>query len=103
MVVYRDANRVTGALDLFGHVNVCGRWGGITRWMIVHKDQSRRIEIERAFDHLAWVDRDMINSAYALNFIRDQDVLAIKEQYAKQFGVAVRHGHAAVIQQCVPA
>ena len=79
MIVQGDTKHLCCVHNLLGHVDVrlAGRW--ITGRVIMHKDQGGRIKIKCAFDDLAGVNRDMINRALRLCFIRDDSVLCIQK------------------------
>src|SRR5690349_9039806 len=74
----------------------------VARGVVVHQDQGRRLEFERAFDDLAGVDRRMIDRAALLALMLDQHVLAVEEQNMEFLDLAVRDLRGAVIDQLVP-
>ena len=79
VVMHGDLERSSRFDDLIGHVNIGagGRW--VTAWVIVHQDNRRGPELERALDHFAGIDRRVIDGAFLLNFIGDEVVLFIQE------------------------
>jgi len=102
MVVQYHAERGGGLLDILGHGDVGLGWGRIARRMIVHQDQRRGAELERALDDLARIDRRMVDGSALLAFILDQYILAIEEQDVELLDLAVRDLGAAVIDKLVP-
>ncbi len=46
----------------------------------MHQDQRRSAQLERALDHLAGIDRRVIDRAALLLLVGDQRVLAVEEQ-----------------------
>ncbi len=67
------------------------------------EDEGTGIEFKGALDNLTRIDRDMVNRAAGLFFIRDQDILAVKEQDPELFNAPVCHGGAAIGDDGVPA
>jgi hypothetical protein len=66
MVVQYDPERGGGLLDVLGHGDVgCGR-GRVPRGVVVHQDQGRGTELERALDDLARVHRGVVDWVGAL-------------------------------------
>lgn len=66
-----------------------------------HKD-GRCVEFQGAFDHLARVDRDVIDGPFGLFFIRDQGVFRVEKEDPKLFGFTVGHDRVAVFDERVP-
>ena len=56
VIMQRDAKCVGSRLDFLGHGYIGGRRGRIARGVIVHQDQRRRVEFERALDYFARID-----------------------------------------------
>src|SRR5271169_2131282 len=71
VVVQYHAERGGSLLDIFGHGDVGRGWGRIARGMIVHEDQRRGTELERAFDDLPGIDRRVVNGSALLALILD--------------------------------
>ena len=69
----------------------------------MNEDQRASIQFQRTFGDLTRVDRDMVNSAFSLFFISNDDILTIKIENAELFGFPVGHGGVAIIQQGIPA
>ena len=59
-------------------------------------------QLERALDHLARVERRVVDRAAALHLVADQDVLAVEEQDAEMLGRLVLHGELEVVDQRRP-
>ena len=60
--------------------------------MVVHQDQRRGVQLQRALHHLARIDRRMIDGAALLRLVGDQHVLAVEEQDAELLDLLVRDG-----------
>ena len=58
--------------------------------MVVHQDEGRRRQLQRAFDDLARIDRGVIHRAFGLNLIGNQHVLAVQEQHLEFLASAQR-------------
>ena len=58
--------------------------------MIVHEDDRRGAEFQRALDDLARIDGRVVDGAARLHFVGDQHVLAVEEQDAEFFLSALR-------------
>ena len=66
------------------------------------KDDRAGVQFKRAFCNLARIDRDMIDRAFRLFLIRDEDVLAVEVENAKLLHLQMGHGGVAIVQQSVP-
>src|SRR5260221_14270263 len=80
VVVQRDAEESGGLGDLARRLDIGLRWGRVARWMIVRHDERRGAELDRPLDHLARIDRRVIDGAALLALVRDQCSLAIEEE-----------------------
>ena len=80
VVVQGDAKRPCDLHDRACHRDIGGRGGRVARGMIVHEDQRRGTELERAFDDLPGIDRRVVNGSALLSLILDQHILAIKDR-----------------------
>ena len=49
----------------------------------MHEDERGGVQLQRAFNDLSWIDRDVIDLATSLRFIRDQRILAVEIQDVK--------------------
>ena len=61
------------------------------------------VQFKRPFDDLARIDGHVINGAFALFFVGDEDIFGIQKQNAELFSVAVGHDCVAIVDQRVPA
>jgi len=102
VVVKHQPKRLGRATDPLGHGYVGLRWRGIARRVVVHEDQGRGVDLQRALHNLSRVDGHMVDGTACLFLIRDQDVLAVQIQDAKLFGFPVGHGGVAIVQQRRP-
>ena len=57
VVVHGDAERLGDIDDRLRHVDIGARGRWIAARMIVHQYDSGRGQLQRALDHLAWIDR----------------------------------------------
>ena len=71
MVVQRQPQGRAGILNAVGHVDIRLRRRGVAGGMVVHQNQGRGVQLQRPFRHFSRVDRDMINGALRLLFIRN--------------------------------
>ena len=78
MIVQRQAEIPAPFVDLLGHAEIGLRWGRIARWVVVDQDQGAGVQHQRPLDHLAWIDRDMIDCAGREKLIGDDAVLAVE-------------------------
>src|SRR5271169_5288352 len=70
--------------------------------MVVHQDQRRAAEFERALDHLAGIDRGVVDRAALLALVLEQHILAVEKQDVELLDLVVRDLGAAIIDQLVP-
>src|SRR6516162_10525142 len=70
--------------------------------MVVHQDQRRGAELERALYHLASIDRRMVDGAALLTLVLDEHVLAIEQQEMELLNLAVSDLSAAIVDELVP-
>jgi hypothetical protein len=80
MVMQRKSKRLASVLHLGGHGNVSVRRGGVARGVVVHQDQGAGVQFKRALDDFTWVDGNVVNGAFGLFLIGDQDVLSVKKR-----------------------
>ena len=59
-------------------------------------------ELQGALDHLARVERGVVDRAAALHLVADQDVLAVEEQDAEMLGRLVLHGELQIVDERRP-
>ena len=85
VVMERQAEILAALLDFLGHADVGfrGRW--ITRRVVVDQDQGTGVQHQRPLDHLARIDRDMINSAGREKLIGDDAVLTVEIEDVEAF------------------
>src|SRR3954453_7136774 len=70
--------------------------------MVVHQDQRGRGQFQRALDHLARIDRGVIDGAGLLHLVGDELVALVEEQQAKLLLLGERHAGAAIVDHLVP-
>ena len=72
VIVHRDSEWPRNIDDRLRHLDIGMRWRGVSGRMIVHEDQGRGGQLQRAFDHLARINRRVIDGADLLDLIEDQ-------------------------------
>ena len=102
MVVHGNAQCLGGGGDLAGHGNVGLGRCGIAGWMVVHKDQGRGRQFQRALDDFARIDRGVIDRAFGPEFVPKQDVLLVEIQGAELLSRFVGQGRANIGDQGGP-
>jgi hypothetical protein len=70
--------------------------------MVVHQDQRGGGQLERALDHLARIDRGMVDGADLLQFVGDELVELVERQHAELLLVGEGHGGAAIVEHARP-
>ena len=102
VIVHLDADRARRRDDLARDGDVGGAGLGIAAGVVVHEDQGRGRELERAARDLAGIDGRVIDRAFVHHFVGDELVLHVEEEHAELFARFVRHGEAAVVDQLRP-
>ena len=88
--------------DVPGDLHIGGGGGRVSAGMIVHQDQSRGGQFQRPFDHLARIDRRVVDGARLLHLVGDERVALVEEEQAELFLVHECHGGAAIIDHRTP-
>jgi len=88
--------------NILGDGDVGLRGGRVARRMIVHQDQRRSLELERALDHLAGIDRGVVDRPALLLLVLDQRILAVEEEDVELLDLAMRDVRGAIINELVP-
>lgn len=70
--------------------------------MVTHQDHRRCRKLERAFHHLARIDRRVVDRAATLHLIGDQHIALVEEEDAELFAGLVRHGGMAILDDRRP-
>ena len=83
VVMQGKTQRFAALLDLLRHLQVGIRRFGITTGVIVDQDQRRCVHQKRTFQHLARIDRHMIDGADRDPNIGNQPVLSVKVENMK--------------------
>lgn len=78
VVVQSQAEIPAPLVDLLGHAEIGFRGRRIARGVVVDQDQGACVQHQRPLDHLAWIDRDMIDRAGREKLIGDDAVLAVE-------------------------
>src|SRR3546814_10837092 len=64
---------------------------GAAAWMVVDEDERRGAEFERAFDHLAHINRRLIDRPLAREFVADQHIARVEIEDAHALDVDRPH------------
>ena len=83
VVVQRQSEILAPLLDFRGHAEIGLRWRRIARWMVVDQDQGAGVQHQRPLDHLARIDRDMVDCAGRDKLIGNDVVLAVEVEDVK--------------------
>src|SRR5262249_55098516 len=59
-------------------------------------------ELERALDHLAWIDRRVVDGPDLLAFVGDEVVALVQKKHAELLAFAVGHHGAAIVEHARP-
>jgi hypothetical protein len=98
VVVHGDAERLRHVDDRLRHLDVGARRSRVARGMVVHQDDRGGGEFERPLDHLARINRRVIDGAGLLQFVGDERVALVEEQDAELLLLGERHRGAAIVQ-----
>jgi len=88
--------------DLPGHLDIGAGGRGIARGVIVHEHDGRRRQLERPLDHLAHIDRGMVDGAGLLHLVGNDLVALVEEEDAKLLLAREPHGGAAIVEHLGP-
>ena len=97
-----DAQRRRGLAHLAGHGKVVRRGRGIAARVVVHQDQPHRVQFQRPPNHLARIDRRVVDGAAALRLVGLQPVAAVQEQHADLLDRLARQDGGQIADQRVP-
>src|SRR3954469_11048871 len=78
--------------NLPGHLDVRRGRRRIAGGVVVHQDDRGRGELEGALDHLAWIDRSVVDRALLLHLVGDELIALVEKQDAELllFGESLR-------------
>ena len=102
VVVDGDAERPRRIDDLLRHVDVGARRRRIAGGVVVHEDDRRGRQLQRPLDHLAHIDRRVIDGALLLHLVGDQLVPLVEEQDAELLAVLEALRGAAIVEHLLP-
>jgi len=71
--------------------------------VVVHQDQRRRPDIKRTLDHVARMDRGLVQRAFAFQVIKDQAIAGVEIEHPHPLMRQVGHVDRQVIDQGLPA
>ena len=102
VVVHGNAERLGNVNDRLRHLDVGVARRRVAGRVIVHQDQRRGGQFERALDHLARIDRRMIDGAGLLHFVGDEPVALVEEEHAELLFVGEGLRRAAIVEHACP-
>ena len=102
VIVHRDAEQLAHLGDFLGHLDIGRRRHRIAGGISVDQDQCRAADVERPPDHLARIERSVVDSSRLLQFVGDELVLTVEKENAKLFGLAEGQAGFAVVVEGVP-
>ena len=102
VVVHGDAERLADLDDGLRHLDVGARGRRVAGGMVVHEDDGGRGKLERAADHLARIDRRVVDRAGLLHLVGEELVLLVEEEDAELLALLVGHGGAAIVEKRRP-
>ena len=103
MVMHHDPHMPPGLGNAVGdgHIGLAGL--RVAGRVVVDEDQPRRAQIQPLVDHLARVDRRLIDAAVGQMLIADQAVFGVEVQHPHPLHRQMRHIDGKVIDQRLPA
>src|SRR5919106_2109955 len=99
VIVQNAADRAQGRDELLGHGDVGFRRARIAARVVVDEDDRRRAGLDHAPDHLARVERGVIDRAAMQGLVLDQGVLAVEEQDPGRLDRLMAHGDRQIVHQ----
>ena len=84
----RKAKRLRRAFNLRCHFAIALGGGRVAGGVIMDKDQRRSVEFQSAFDDLARIDRHVVDRAFCLRLVRNEDVLTVEEKSTRNCSVS---------------
>ena len=85
------------AIDCRRHVDVGARWRRVARGVVVHEDQRRGGELERASDDLARIDRRVVHRTRLLHLVGNELVALVEEDDPELLACLECHRGAAIV------
>lgn len=102
VVMQRQAEILAALLDLLGHAEISLGRRRITRRVVVDQDQGAGVKHQGSLDHLARIDRDMIDCAGRQKLIGDYAVLAVEIEDMESLD-GTSDSQSAIVHQRLPA
>ena len=85
MIMDPDRQLVGRLDDLAGDLDIGARRRRVAGRVVVDEDDGRCRELERPFQHLADIDRRVVDGSLLLHLVGDEIVLAVEKQDAELF------------------
>ena len=89
-------------IKFVGHINIGFRRRGIAAGVVVYENERRGVQLKRAFDNLARINRCVIHRAGTHQFVGDNVVFLVEKQHMKFFSVFLGYFGAAIVDHLVP-
>ena len=102
VIVHGNPERPGDIDDRLGHVDVGARRRWIAGGMIMHQDDRSRGELECALDHLARIDRRVVDSAGPLHLVGDDGIALVEKENAELFLLGEALRGAAIVEHARP-
>ena len=97
VVVEGDVDRLESVAHAVGHLDVRSRRSRIGRRVIVQKQESGGLELQRADADLAGIDRGVVDGASLVHLVTDETVLGVEEEDMQLLDLAMRRQRPAVV------
>lgn len=78
MIVDRDAQRLRRGDQFAGQGDILPAGFGVSRWVVVDKDQRCRAELDRAPDDLTDMDGRLVDRSFRDEFVANQAILGVQ-------------------------
>ena len=102
VVMQSQAEIPAPLLDLLGHAEIGLRRCRVARRVVMDQDQGAGVQHQRPLDHLARIDRHMVNRAGREKLIGDNAVLTVEVEHVEALDRSA-DGERAIVQQRLPA
>ncbi len=102
VIVQRQSEVLAPLLDLLRHAEIGLRRRRIARRVVVDQDQGAGVQHQRPLDHLARIDRDMVDRAGREKLIGDDAILAVEVEDMEALD-GPSDAESAVVHQRLPA
>jgi len=98
VVVDENPQRPGDIGDLAGHVDVGLGRSRVARGVVVHQDHGGGRQFERPFNHLARVDRRVVDGSGLLQLVGDDAIALVEKEDPELLALGKRHRCAAIVE-----